>query len=67
MIGSPLLSSSSRDEEKKAKNYYEACIGTLSCGRSPPIYTYLIWKFFIKILIILSISTNIHRPYVCDL
>ena len=23
-------------------------------------------RFFIKTLIIMSISTNIHRPYVCD-
>ena len=42
-------------------------MGTLSCGHSPPIYRYLTCKFFIKILVIKSISTNIHRPYVCDL
>ena len=33
----------------------------------PPIYRHLVWGFFIKTLIIVSICTNIHRPYVCDL
>ena len=41
-------------------------MGTLSCGRSPPIYRHLLCRFFIKTLIIMSISTNIHRPCVCD-
>ena len=39
---------------------------TLSCGRSPPIYRYFIYEFFIKILIIIFISTNIYTPYGCD-
>ena len=39
---------------------------TLSCGRSPSIYRHLVYIFFIKTLIIIFISTNIHRPYVCD-
>ena len=39
---------------------------TLSCDRSTPIYRRLVCKIFIKTLIIMSISTNIHRPYVCD-
>ena len=41
-------------------------MGSLSCGRSPPIYRHVVCGFFIKTLIIMSISPNIHRPYVCD-
>ena len=41
-------------------------MGSLSCGCSLPIYKHLICRFFIKTLIIISISPNIHRPYVCD-
>ena len=41
-------------------------MGILSCGNSPTIYKYLVCRFFIKTLIFMSISTNIHRPYVCD-
>ena len=41
-------------------------MGTSSCGHSPPIYRHLVCKFLIKTLIILSISTNIHNPYLCD-
>ena len=66
MVGSPLESSSSREKEKKGENSHKACIGTFSCGRSPPICRHLEWCLFIKTLIIISISTNIHRPYVCD-
>ena len=39
---------------------------TLSRGNSLPIYRHLVCIFFIKTLIIISISTNIHRPYVYD-
>ena len=53
-------------QEKKGENSHKTCMGILSCGRSPPIYRHLVCKFFIKIIIIMSISTNIHRPYVCD-
>ena len=42
-------------------------MGTLSCGYSPPIYRHSVCEFFIKTFIIMSISTNTHRPYVCDL
>ena len=45
---------------------HKPCMGTLSCGHSPPIYIHLICEFFIKILIIISISTNIYRSSVCD-
>ena len=41
-------------------------MGTLSGDRSLLIYRYLVCRFFIKILIIMSISTNIHSPYVYD-
>ena len=41
-------------------------MGTLSCGRSPPISRHLVCGFFIKCLIIMFISTNIYRPYVYD-
>ena len=42
------------------------CMGTLSYGHSPPICMHLVYEFFIKALKILSISTNIDRPNVCD-
>ena len=41
-------------------------MGTLSCGHSLPIYKNLVCRFYIKTLVIMSISTDIHRPYVCD-
>ena len=66
IVGSPLQSSSLIDKEKKIKNSHKACMGTMSCGHSPPIYRHLVCKFFIKTLIIKYISTNIYRPYVCD-
>ena len=40
--------------------------GHLSCARSPPIYRHLVCRFFIKTFKIMSISTNIYRPYMCD-
>ena len=51
-------------KEKKGENSHRACVGTLSCDRSPPIYRHSI--FLIKTVIIIFISTNIYRPYVCD-
>ena len=66
MVGSPLQRSSSREKEKKGVNSHKACMGTLSCGHSLPIYRHLICKFFMKTIIIMSISTNICRPYVRD-
>ena len=41
-------------------------MGTLSCGHSPPIYRHLVCYFYIKTLIIMFISTNIHTLYVRD-
>ena len=41
-------------------------MGTFHCGHSPIIYRDLVNKIFIKTLIIMSITTNIHKPYVCD-
>ena len=66
MVRSPLQTSSPREKEKKGENSHKACIGTLSCGLSPPISRHLANRFFIKTLIILSIYTNIHGRYVCD-
>ena len=66
MVGSPLQSYSPREKEKKGENYHKVCMGTSSFGHSRPIYRYLVYGFFVKNLIIMSISTNIHRPYVCD-
>ena len=66
MVGSPLQSSLPREKEKKGKNSHKAYMVTFSCGHSPLIYRHLVCKFFIKIIIFMSISTNIHRPYVCD-
>ena len=66
MVGSHLQSSLPREKEKKRENSHKACMGFFSCGRFPPIYRHLICGFFIKTLIIMSMLTNIHRPYVCD-
>ena len=63
---SPLQRSSPREKEKKGENSHKACMGTFSSGRSLPIYRHLVSSFFIKTLIIMSIFTNIRRPYVCD-
>ena len=35
-------------------------------GCSALIYKHLVGEFFIRPLIVMSISTNIHRPSVCD-
>ena len=42
MVGSPLQSSLTREKEKKGENSHKACMGTLSCGHSPPIYRHLV-------------------------
>ena len=41
------------------------CMGTLNCSRSL-IYKHREYEIFIKILIVITISTNVQRPYVCD-
>ena len=41
-------------------------MGTSSYDLLPHIHRHLICGFFIKTHIIMSISTNIHRPYVCE-
>ena len=66
MVVSPLQSPSLREKEDKGKNSHKACPSTLSYGRSLPIYGHLVSRFFIKILIIMFICTNIHRSYVWD-
>ena len=66
MIGSPLQSSSPRKKEKKGENSHKACIDSFNCGHSLPIYKHLVCGFFIKTLIKMSISTNIHRLYMCN-
>ena len=66
MVESPLQSSSLREKEKKIENSQKAWMDTLSCGRSPPFYKHFVCGFSIKILIIMSISINIHGPYVCE-
>ena len=53
-------------KRRNEKNSLKACIGTLSYGHSHLIYRHLVCGFFVKIVIIMSISTNIHRTYVCD-
>ena len=53
-------------KENKGESSRKACMGTLSCGHSPPIYKYFVCIFFIRTLIIMSISSNIVRPYLCD-
>ena len=65
MIRSALENSSSREKEKKEDNSHKASMGTLCCGHSLPIYRYLVCDFLIKTLIIISISTNMHRLDVC--
>ena len=66
MVIFALQSSSPREKEKKVKNSQKAYIGNLNYGYSSPIYRYLVCGFFIKTLIIMSISTNIHITYMCD-
>ena len=41
-------------------------MGTLSCGRSPPIYRDIVYVILIKILIIISLSNNIYKPYMYE-
>ena len=67
MVRYLLQSSSPREKENKLENYDKAYMSTLSCDRSLPIYKHLVCGFFIKTFIIISISTNVHRPYVYDL
>ena len=59
MVRSPLQNSSPRDKKKKVENSHKACMCTLTCGHSLPIYRYLVCIFFIKIFIIISIYDNI--------
>ena len=66
MVVSPLQISLPREKDKKEDNSHKACMGTLSYSRSFPIYRYLVCGFFIKTLIIMFISTNIHRTYIYD-
>ena len=40
--------------------------GHLELWSFSPFYRYLVYVFFIKTLIIMSISNNNNRPYVCD-
>ena len=53
-------------KRNKRENSHDTYMSTFSYGRSLPIYRLLVCRIFIKTLIIISISTNIHRPYVCD-
>ena len=53
-------------KRRREENSRKACMGTLSCGRSLRIYRHLLCGFLIKTLIIMYISTNSYRPYVCD-
>ena len=53
-------------QEKKGENFYKACIGTLSYSYSSLIYRHLVCEIFTKTIIITSLSSNIHRLYVCD-
>ena len=41
-------------------------MGTLSCDCSPSIYNFFMCIFLIKTFINMYISTNIHKPSVCD-
>ena len=59
MVGSAVQSSLLREIEKKGENSHKAFMGTFSSG------WYLV--FFRKTLIIIPISTNIYRLYMCDL
>ena len=42
MVGFPLQSSLSREKEKKEENSQKACMNSLSCGRSHPIYKHFV-------------------------
>ena len=39
MVGSPLQCSSPRQKDKKEEKSFTACMGTFSCGHSPPTLT----------------------------
>ena len=41
-------------------------MGTLSSIVLPLFYKHLVCDFFIKILVFISISKDIHRPYIYD-
>ena len=45
-VSSLLQCSSPREKEKKQKIFHKACIGTLPCGCSPPIYGLWVYKIF---------------------
>ena len=57
---------SPREKEKKRDNFPKASVGTLSCGHFLLIYRNLVYELFTMTLIIIYISTNIDRPYMCD-
>ena len=52
--------------KKEEENFYKDCMDTLNCDYSPPIYIYWVYEIFIKTLIIMFISINVHIPYVCN-
>ena len=66
MVASPLQSSSPREKEKKGENSHKAAWAPLVVVVLSLFIDIWYEVFFIKTLIIMSISTNIHRPYVCD-
>ena len=56
-------------QERKRRNEKvsnKVCINTLRCGYFSFIYRHWVSEFLIKALTIMSISTNIYRPYVYD-
>ena len=67
IIGSPLQSSYLREKEKKGKNFHNVFMGNLSCGHFTLICRHLVCSFSYKNFIIISMSANIYRPYVCDI
>ena len=66
MVGSPLESSSVRKKENNGENSHKACMEPLVVVVLPLFIDIWYEVFFIKTLIIMPISTNIHRPYACD-
>ena len=66
MIRSLLEHSWVQEEEKRRENFHSACIDT---SIMVVLFLFIDFgnvKFFTKTLIIMSISTDIYWPYVCD-
>ena len=58
---------SSIEKEKKCDNFHQGLYGHSKVWSASLYYKHYICKIFTKTCIIMSISINTHRSYVCDL